>query len=173
MWFGDDVPQQSVPEQPVDVCFWVLYGEDYSRWTRITKTAIVLLLVTWWFWPRTPLVQCTPDHHHRTACGDFLLDHDGELLFCAPNNNEYRNPRIVVYSNVLDTIEAQVCGSSTTLSVSKYVRLCTHRNLCFDLDSHTSRCIQTFFLFNDTVSPIPPNCYAHTSNAEKQKWLPV
>lgn len=168
IWFGDEVPSISVPEQPVDVCFWVLYGEDYPRWSRLTKIILVLLLVSWWMWPRTPLVQCTSDHHHRTACGDFLLDHDGELLFCAPNGNEYRNPRIVTYSNVLDTVDAQVCGSLMTFPISMYVRVCTHRNLCFDLDSHTSRCIQSFFLFNATSSPAPPNCFAFASVQDEQ-----
>lgn len=170
VWFGDAIPAHNVPEQPVDMCFWILYGDHYSQWTRLTKIILVVILVSWWFWPRTPLVECTPDHHRRTACGDFLVDHDGELLFCAPNGNEYRNPRIVTYSNVLDTIEAQVCGGKTTLAISKYVRLCTHRNLCFDLDSHTSKCIQTFFLFNGTVSPVPPNCFAHSWNVENQDF---
>jgi len=170
VWFGDEVPRQHVPEQPIDMCFWILYGEDYTRWTRVTKLILLLLLVSWWYWPRAPLVQCTPDHHHRTPCGDFLLDHDGELLFCAPNGNEYRNPRIVHYSNVLDTLDddnIRVCGSKLPhpRRISMYVRLCTHRNLCFDLDSHTSRCIQSFFMFNATMSPAPPNCFAYAASS--------
>lgn len=166
-WFnrGDSY---NIPPDTADACFWILYGEGYTRWSRLTKVALVLLIVAWWFWPRAPLVQCTREHHNRNPCGEVLLDHDGELLYCASNGNEYRNPRIVRYSNELVEISGvQICKDDRrkkpplkiTRQISKYVRVCTHRNLCFDLDSHISRCIQRFFLFNETMSPVPPNCF--------------